>query len=99
MKDKERAEMILRLVAAMIYLGYLIWVMIPGHKRKLWMMRAAETARRAAGRAARAAGRAGMGRELADGRERDDTYTAAFWLSRARDTAAGAYEKLRDVTP
>ncbi len=80
-------------IAALLLTLLMMWFMIPEHQRRLTVMRVAHGLERAAGRQARREGRLGMGSEL-DGRlgEADRRYSAAFWLSVARDRFRQARE-------
>ena len=82
----------LGLLYALASILYLMWVLIPEHKKRLMAMRAAETVRRATGRLAFRTGHLAMGHELASGVE---NYTLPYLLSRARDKAVTVYGKLR----
>lgn len=88
----ELAVRILGLAYTLLCLLFLLWVMIPEHRRKLMMMRMAETTRKAAGQAACRAGHLAMGREISG---LGESYSVPLALSVMRDKAAAAVERMR----
>jgi hypothetical protein len=69
--------------------------MLPEHQRRLLAMRFLARAQVLAARAARLEGHAAMGDELAGLAQARQRYSAAFWLSRARDQLAARLEQMR----
>src|SRR5580700_7559367 len=96
MQDAEtaaaRVEMAIRVAYALLCLLFLLWMMIPEHRRRLMMMRLAETARKAAGQAAYRAGHLAMGHEISG---RGESYSVPLALSLVRDRAALAVNRMR----
>lgn len=84
-----------RLAALLVTLG-MLWLTLPEHQRRLILMRITHTLARATGRAAHREGHAGMADELA--RRNGEAlrhYSAAYHLSRARDSFTRALDSLR----
>jgi hypothetical protein len=100
-QDTERDQLTarLKLIEAGLALGltlWCLWTMVPEHRRQLLRMGLALRAERVMGNAARRLGVLSMGAELATG---EQNYMLPYWLSRAREQAAAAYERARGVTP
>lgn len=95
--DAEQLLMRLRIATELLGMAYTLWViwqfLIPEHQRRLILMRAAERTRRSLARAAFRAGHQAMGLELSG--PGMSSYRVPYLLSRARDAAARAYERLR----
>ena len=83
---------ILSALYGLIMIGYLIWMMLPDHRKRLLAMRMVLWTRRNAGRAAFRAGHQAMGLELSG---RGENYSLPYLLSLIAGTAARAYDKLR----
>ena len=95
MSDKEQAELVQALLGISLSL-WMLWMMVPEHRRKLWRMRLLLTARRWTDWAARRAGAAGMRAELAMSQQ---NYALPYSLSLLREQLAAAYDRTRGVTP
>jgi len=78
--------------AYLAYVGAMVWLSLPEHRRREIRMRAAARMRAGAALGARRAGVASMAEELRTGRR---LYGLPYLLSRARDRAAGWYEGAR----
>lgn len=94
-EQDERLEKITKLLSlayAMISVLWLLWILIPEHRRRLLMMHAAASLRQTAGRLACRTGHQAMGLEL---RVSVENYELPYRLSLVREWAAKVYEKLR----
>jgi len=91
-RQLELATKILGLLYALISLAWLMWMLIPEHRKRLWAMRAVQAIRQATGTLAFRTGHKAMGHELASSTE---NYALPYLLSVARDKAAAVYERLR----
>ena len=89
-----RQQAIIYLVTTAASLAVTVWMLVPEHQRRLWLMTLTHRSVKVISGSAKRAGHAAMGRELATGL-RD--YTVPFLLSRLRDRAATWYERLREV--
>ena len=85
----------LELALAVISTAVMIWLMLPEHQRRLLVMRSLARGQALAGRAARLEGHAAMGDELAGLSQARQRYSAAFWLSRARDQLGTQLDRMR----
>jgi hypothetical protein len=85
----------LELALAVISTGAMMWCMLPEHQRRLLMMRFLARLQVLAARAARLEGHAAMGDELAGLPQARQQYSAAFWLSRARDHLGAQLQRMR----
>lgn len=98
MPDKEEEDGLLRVleVAARLlslaYAAWLIWTLIPEHRRRLMIMRGMAGIRNGAARAASRTGAQAISLEARTGAE---NYLVPYALSRVREAASAAYEKLR----
>lgn len=95
MDAQERAAARIKLIEALLALGisaWMLWTMVPEHRRQLLKMGLAQKAERITGSAARRAGAASMGAELATGQQ---NYTLPYGLSLVRDKLTAAYHRLR----
>lgn len=88
----ETAARLLSLLYALISLLFLVWMLIPEHRKRLAAMKAAKTAERLAWRIASRSEHQEMGLELSG---HDASYQVPYLASRAALRAARAYEKLR----
>ena len=95
MSDKEQAELIQALLGIGLSL-WMLWIMVPQHRRQLARMRLLLSLRQSMGWAARRAGAASMRAELAT---QQQNYVLPYSLSLARDWLAAAYDRTRGVTP
>ena len=98
MSDEERLAQRIKLAEAMAGLcltGWMLWAMVPEHRRKLWRMTALSTLRRWTDCAARRTGAASMGAELSAGVE---NYALPYSLSLCRDRIGRAYDRARGIT-
>ena len=95
MSDKEQAELIQALLGIGLSL-WMLWQMIPQHRRQLARMRLLLSLQRSMGWAARRAGAASMRAELAT---QQQNYVLPYSLSLARDRLAAAYDRTRGVAP
>lgn len=98
MSDEEMAQRV-KMIEAALSLGitlWVIWTLIPQHRRQLWKMSMLNRLQRWTGSAARRAGAASMRAELASGLE---NYHLTYALSLARERLADAYDRTRGVTP
>lgn len=95
MSDKEQAELVQALLGISLSL-WMLWMMVPEHRRKLWRMRLLLTARRWMASAARLAGAGSMRAELASGHQ---NYALPYSLSLLREHFAALYDRAREVTP
>ena len=99
MSEEEQLAQRIKLIEAAASLGiclWMLWQMIPQHRRQLWRMKALDSLRRWTGWAARRTGAASMRAELTSGQE---NYWLPFALSSLRDRLAAAYDHTRGVTP
>ena len=87
-----RVEMVARLLYALLSVAWLMWILIPEHKRRLMLMRAAKMAERSAWRTASRAGRQAMALEISG---RGMSYGLPYQLSRLAQRAGRAYEEAR----
>ncbi len=94
-QEAQRREAVLRMLIAAMSLAWMGWTMTPEHQRRLAMMRLAAASRRVLAAAARSAGHDAMGVELASGRE---AYGLPWLLSRGRDAAGRAYDRMREAS-
>lgn len=95
--EDQAAEDKLRLIVALLSLGYstwMIWMLIPQHQRQLWAMRVLAAAKTAARKFARRAGAGAMRAELATDRQ---NYALPYSLSCAADWLGRVYDKTRNV--
>lgn len=93
--QEERAVTHIKLLVELLSLAYaiwLIWVMVPEHRRKLMAMRVMEVIRRLAERAASRTGEQAISLEARTGTE---NYVVPYVLSRMRDAAHDVYERVR----
>ena len=95
MSDKEQAELIQALLGIGLSL-WMLWIMVPQHRRQLARMRLLESLRRSTAWAARRAGAASMRAELAT---QQQNYALPYSLSLLRDRLAAAYDRTRGVSP
>jgi hypothetical protein len=99
MDDQDQLLIRVKLIEAMIGLGlslYLLWIMVPEHRRQLLRMGLIARAERVTGSAARRAAALSMGAELATG---EQNYGLPYLLSLAREQLAAAYDRARGITP
>jgi hypothetical protein len=87
---------LLEAAAGLALTAWLLWSMIPDHRRQLWRMGLLSRLHRWTALAARRAAAASMAAELASGQE---NYTVPYGLSLLRDRFTTAYERARGVTP
>ena len=95
MSGEERAIMWMKVVAellSLLYVIWMVWLMIPEHRRRLMAMRAMEAIRSGAERAASRAGAQAISLEARTGTE---NYHLPYGLSLLAGKAAKAYDKLR----
>jgi hypothetical protein len=92
MRRLEMAAKILSLMYALISVLWLVWFLIPEHKRREMAMRALRTTARTAWRTASRAGQQAMDLELSG---HGTSYGVPYGLSRVAAAAEHAYEKLR----
>lgn len=84
------------LALSLTYLAAVMWtVLVPQHKRTEWKLRLLRSSTQVTSRLARRTGAASMAHELQTGRQE---YGLPYRLSLARDAAAQAYQRARDVT-
>ena len=95
MSDKEQAELIQALLGIGLSL-WMLWIMVPQHRRQLARMRLLNSLQRSMGWAARRAGAASMRAELATEQQ---NYALPYMLSLARDRLTCAYDRTRGVIP
>ena len=74
---------------------WVIWEMIPSHRKRAMLMRAHLAGQKTTAACARRAGAASMRAELATGHAE---YSVPLGLSRLRDAFGEAYDKARNVT-
>ncbi len=79
----------------LVSLGWLVWMLIPEHRKRLLGMKAAAAGRSLAGRAAFRTGHQAMGLELKGCGESGSGYAPVYLLSLARERAGRAYERMR----
>lgn len=99
MSEEEKRLAQVKMAEAMIGLAlslWMVWTLIPEHRRKLWRMGVLMRLQRLTGSAARRAGAASMRAELATGTE---NYHLAYGLALVREGLAAAYDRTRGVTP
>jgi hypothetical protein len=92
------AEARLKLIVAMLSLIYTIWMLwelIPDHRRRLAMMRLIAMLRSSVQRGARRAGVEAMRAELVTDRE---NYALPYALARSADWLGSVYDKCRNVS-
>lgn len=83
---------ILGLAYTLMCVLWLVWAMIPEHRKRLLMMRLAQGTQKNASRAAFRTGHQAMGLEISGSGE---NYSLPYALSMVAELAARAYEKLR----
>lgn len=88
----EMTAKILSLVYALISLMFLLWALIPEHRKRLMAMKVAKTIEQSAWRTAFRAGHQAMALELSG---HGTNYELPYRLSQVADKAGKAYEKLR----
>lgn len=88
----ETAAKLMSLLYALVSLLWLLWILIPEHKRRLAAMRMVKAIERSAWRTAFRAGHQEMGLELSGCAT---SYQVPYLLSRVAGKAGQAYEKLR----
>lgn len=89
------AQEAMRLIAALLSLVYgvwMIWMIIPEHRKRLMLMRLSQAIRNCASRTACLTGQSAMSEEVRSGVR---NYHLVYGLSLVRDQAASAYERLR----
>ncbi len=89
------AQEVMRLIAALLSLVYgvwMIWMMVPEHRKRLFLMRLSQGIQNCASRTACRTGRLAMDEELRSG---VPNYHLVYGLSQVRERAAAAYESLR----
>lgn len=91
---QRRAELIQALLSLAVA-AWMLWTMVPEHRRREWRMRLLLAGRKMTGTCARRAGAASMRAELATGQPE---YTVTYGLSLAREWLARAYDRTRGVT-
>lgn len=76
------------------------WMLIPQHKRRLWLMKLAQSMPSQSQKLAQTSARAAMSRELAgDATSAETGYTTAYRLmTEVHDKAGHWYEKLRGAS-
>lgn len=96
---ERRVALINQLIGLGLTLG-MCWMLIPQHKRRLWMMRAVCSMRSQSQKLAQTSGRIAMSRELAgDPSSADAAYRTAYRLmTDVHDKAGHWYEKLRGAS-
>ena len=95
MSDKEQAELIQALLGIGLSM-WMLWIMVPQHRRQLARMRLLNGLKQWTGWAARRAGAASMRAELAT---QQQNYVLPYSLSLLRDRLAAAYDRTRGVAP
>lgn len=98
MDDESRVEKISRLISLLITL-YMLWTIIPKHRRKLMLMKIVHSAKNSTLRLANASGRFAMRAELAGEDEAADLgYSTAYSLmTGAYGRCVKWYDRLRDT--
>jgi hypothetical protein len=95
MEDEDRLARRLKLAAealGLVYAIWMIWLMVPEHRRKLAIMRAMAVIRNGAGALASRTGTQAMSLEARTGTE---NYVVPYGFSLIRDKAGTWYERLR----
>lgn len=98
MSDEELAQRV-KMIEAALSLGitlWVIWSLIPQHRRQLWRMSLLNRLQRWTGSAARRTGAASMRAELAT---QVENYHLTYALSLMRERLGAAYDRTRGVTP
>jgi hypothetical protein len=88
------ATQLLGLVYALASLLWLMWMLVPEHRKRLLAMQAAARMRQVTGTLAFRTGHRAMGLELASSVE---NYALPYRLSQARDWLSVLYDKLRYI--
>jgi hypothetical protein len=97
--DEERMVQRVKLIEAALGLGlsmWMLWQMVPQHRRLEWRMRLLLRAQSLTGMCARRTAGLSMRAELATGRQ---DYTLPMAFSTLREGLAAAYDRARGVTP
>jgi len=89
---EERDRTGVRVVLVLVQLAVVGWMILPGHRRRLILMRLAEVSRLLLSSLARRSGHVSMGTELRTGVEE---YRLTSAISLTRDHMAVIYERLR----
>ena len=90
MEERDRTGV--RVVLVLVQLAVVGWMILPGHRRRLILMRLAEVSRLLLSSLARRSGHVCMGTELRTGVEE---YRLTSAISLTRDQMAVIYERLR----
>jgi hypothetical protein len=97
--EEEQLIQRMKLIETALGLGltiWCLWMMIPDHRKRQWVMRILLTGRRWAGTAASRTGAASMRAELATGHQ---NYALTYGFSMVREHLAVMYDRTRGVTP
>jgi hypothetical protein len=85
----------LYLLLSLAYLVWMLWLMVPDHRKTALRMRLLRSSSRVTSRLARHAADRSMSRELATGLEQ---YEVPYWLARRVLDLDAAYDRARGVT-
>jgi len=99
MSEEELPVQRLKMIEACLALGmtgWMLWSMVPVHRRQLWRMGLLARLQGWTGSAARRAGAGSMRAELASGTE---NYVLPYGLSLLREQLAALYNRTRGITP